>query len=47
MKPLKYKNSLLQTYVSLIIEYGMYLKCLQIPQSLVGSKQAKRPDPPC
>ena len=25
----KFKNSFLQTYLSLIIEYGMYLKCLQ------------------
>ena len=28
----KYKNSLLKTYLSLIIEYGMYLKCLQKPR---------------
>ena len=43
----KYKNSLLKTYFSLIIEYGLYLKCLQKPRCLVGSKQAKRSDPPC
>ena len=41
----KYKNSFLKTYFSLIIEYGMYLKCLQKPRCLVGSKQAKRSDP--
>ena len=30
----KYKNSLLRTYFSLTIEYGMYLKCLQKPRCL-------------
>ena len=30
----KYKNSFLKTYFSLIIEYGMYLKCLQKPRCL-------------
>ena len=40
----KYKNSLLKTYFSLIIEYGMYLKCLQKPRCLGWFKtsQAKR-----
>ena len=37
--------SLLKTYFSLIIEYGMYLNCLQKPRFLVCSKQAKRSDP--
>ena len=30
----KYKNSFLKTNFSLIIEYGMYLKCLQKPRCL-------------
>ena len=30
----KYKNSFLKTYFSLIIEYRMYLKCLQKPSCL-------------
>ena len=30
----KYKNSFLKTHFSLIIEYGMYLKCLQKPRCL-------------
>ena len=30
MKPLKYKNSLLKMYFSLIVEYGMYV--IRIPQ---------------
>ena len=30
----KYKNFFLKTYFSLIIEYGMYLKCLQKPRCL-------------
>ena len=30
----KYKNSFLQTNFSLIIEYGMYLKCFQKPRCL-------------
>ena len=30
----KYKKSLLRTYFSLTIEYGMYLKCLQKPRCL-------------
>ena len=40
----KYKNSLLKTNFSLIIEYGMYLKCLQKPRCLGWFKtsQAKR-----
>ena len=42
----KYKNSLITTYFSLTIEDIMYLKCLQKPRCLVGSKPAKRSDPP-
>ena len=29
----------------MIIEYEMYLNCLQKPRCLFGSKQAKRSDP--
>ena len=34
-----------KSYFSLIIEYGMYLKCVQ--KALQGSKQPKRSDPTC
>ena len=38
MKPLK-------TYFSLIIEHGMYFKCLQKPRCLVGLKEANASAP--
>ena len=37
----KYKNFFLKTNFSLIIEYGMYLKCLQKPRSLGWFKTDK------
>ena len=37
----KYKTSLLKTYFSFIIEYGMYLKCLQKPRCLGWFKTSK------
>ncbi|CAH3021291.1 unnamed protein product, partial [Porites evermanni] len=40
---LKGKSGRLQGLLS--SQYGMYLKCLQKPRSLVGSKQAKPSDP--
>ena len=42
----KYKNSLLKTYFSLIIEYGMYLKCLQKRVNLAALLVQNKPSAP-
>ena len=42
----KYKNSFLKTYFSLIIEYGMYLKCLQKRVNLAALLVQNKPSAP-
>ena len=42
----KYKNSLLKTNFSLIIEYGMYLKCLQKRVNLAALLVQNKPSAP-
>ena len=42
----KYKNSFLKTYFSLIIEYGMYLKCLQKRVNLAALLVQNKPRAP-
>ena len=42
----KYKNSFLKTYFSLIIEYGMYLKCLEKRVNLAALLVQNKPSAP-
>ena len=42
----KYKNCFLKTYFSLIIEYGMYLKCLQKRVNLAALLVQNKPSAP-